>query len=107
MKKGDVVLIRFPFTDLTGSKNRPAVVLFDSEEDVTVCFITTNLNRKHEYDIPVIPSVLNGLKLDSCIRVNKLATIDKVLILGKLGTLEVSVIKQINGNLINLMQLKS
>jgi len=30
MIKGDVVLIKFPFTDLSGSKLRPAVVLFDS-----------------------------------------------------------------------------
>ena len=27
MKKGTVILIPFPFTDLTGSKIRPAVVL--------------------------------------------------------------------------------
>ncbi len=36
MKKGDVVLIHFPFTDLKGNKNRPAVVLLETENDVTV-----------------------------------------------------------------------
>lgn len=36
MKKGDVVLIKFPFTDLSGSKLRPAVVLFDSGNDLIV-----------------------------------------------------------------------
>ena len=35
MKKGDVVLIQFPFTDLKGNKNRPAVVLLETENDVT------------------------------------------------------------------------
>ena len=35
MKKGDVVLIHFPFTDLKGNKNRPAVVLLETENDVT------------------------------------------------------------------------
>ena len=41
MVKGDIVLITFPFTDLTGSKLRPTIVLADTELDVTVCFITT------------------------------------------------------------------
>ena len=40
MKKGDVVLIKFPFTDLSGSKLRPAVVLFDSGNDLIAAFIT-------------------------------------------------------------------
>ncbi len=29
MVKGDIVLITFPFTDLSGSKLRPAVILVD------------------------------------------------------------------------------
>ena len=43
MVKGDIVLITFPFTDLSGSKLRPTVVLAETELDVTVCFITTQL----------------------------------------------------------------
>ena len=43
MPKGDIVLINFPFTDLSGSKLRPAVILADTALDFTVCFITTQL----------------------------------------------------------------
>ena len=43
MVKGDILLITFPFTDLSGSKLRPTVVLAHTELDVTVCFITTHL----------------------------------------------------------------
>jgi hypothetical protein len=41
----------FPFTDLKGSKNRPAVVLYSNSVDVTICFITTELKwqRKERY----------------------------------------------------------
>ena len=43
MNKGDVVLIPFPFSDFSGAKNRPAVILIETDEDVTVAFITTQL----------------------------------------------------------------
>jgi mRNA interferase MazF len=37
--KAKIVLIHFPFTDLTDSKLRPALVLHESEHDVVVAFI--------------------------------------------------------------------
>lgn len=43
MNKGDIVLIPFPFTDLSGIKNRPALILAAGEADVTVSFVTTQL----------------------------------------------------------------
>jgi len=60
MKKGDIILVPFPFTDLSGNKNRPAVILIDSEEDVTVCFITTQVKWFSEFDISVHHSEING-----------------------------------------------
>ena len=62
MIKGDIVLIPFPFTDLSGSKNRPAVVLISNDEDVTICFITTQLKWKSKFDVNLKPSQVNSLK---------------------------------------------
>ena len=62
MKKGDIILIPFPFTDLTGNKNRPALVLVDREMDVTVAFISTQLKWQEETDVLLKPTVENGLK---------------------------------------------
>jgi len=44
--KGKIVLIPFPFTDLTEAKLRPAVVLFEGNRDVVVAFISSRLPEK-------------------------------------------------------------
>ncbi|MEX0811248.1 MAG: type II toxin-antitoxin system PemK/MazF family toxin [Chitinophagales bacterium] len=77
MNKGDLVLIPFPFTDLSGSKIRPALVLANGKLDITVTFISTQLKWKEETDVLLKPSKKNGLKKDSLIRLSKIATIDK------------------------------
>jgi len=65
MKKGDLVLIPFPFTNLTGAKNRPALILIDSDDDITVSFITTQFKWQNRFDISLEPSDENGLKKTS------------------------------------------
>ena len=106
MKKGDIILIPFPFSDLTGNKLRPAIILFSTKLDVTVCFITTQFQWKNKYDLRLVPSPANGLKKDSIVKVSKLATLDKHLILGKIGNLEANNIISLNISLINIMQLR-
>ena len=106
MNKGDIVLVPFPFTDLTGNKNRPALILIESEDDITVCFITAQLKWQSEYDIAVQPTKLNGLKKPSLIKLSKLATVDKELIIGRLGVLDIQYTNSVNKNLISLLKLK-
>jgi mRNA interferase MazF len=105
MNKGDIVLIPFPFSDLSGAKNRPAVILIETEEDVTVAFITTQVKWNSDFDVLLHPSNLNGLKKVSLIRLNKLATIDKELVIGRLGTLDETAIQLLNKYLIQIFQL--
>lgn len=105
MKKGDVVLIQFPFTDLKGNKNRPAIVLLETETDVTVVFITTKLKWQREFDILILPSIENGLKENSLIRINKISTLDKDLVIGRLGELTPLEIVKINKSIIKQFSL--
>ena len=93
-RTGDIVLTPFPFTDLSGNKVRPALVLGTQSggDDVTVCFISSlNQNKIHKFDILVDPRDKNftktGLKLKSIIKTVKIATLDKRVILGKIGEL--------------------
>lgn len=105
MAKGDIVLITFPFTDLSGSKLRPAVVLADSTLDLTVCFISTQMSWQETTDIVLTPTATNGLRKPSIIRTSKIATLDKVLAKGLLGRLSEQEVFDLNTKLKQLLQL--
>jgi len=105
VKKGDILLIPFPFTDLTGQKNRPALVLITADTDITVAFVTSQIKWQDEHDLKLEPSTENGLKKTSLVRLSKLATIYNELVIGKLGSLTETDIQQLNKNLIKLLQL--
>ncbi len=101
-KIGDVVLAPFPFTDLSGNKVRPALILGAQRggDDVTVCFISSNLDKKiHKFDILIDHKekifTKTGLKLKSVIKVIKIATLDKAVILGKIGELNSKTIDKV------------
>ncbi len=105
MAKGDIVLITFPFTDLTGSKLRPAVVLADTSLDLTACFITTQIGWNEPTDVLLTPSGTNGLRKQSLIRTSKIATLDRDLTKGILGKLTQTELADLNNKLKILFQL--
>ena len=106
MQKGYIVLIPFPFTDLTGSKKRPALILIARNLDVTVSFISTQLHWQEPTDLHVQPNSTNGLKKSSLVRVGKIATIDKTLVIGKLGNLGSKEIEELDKKLIQLFDIE-
>lgn len=106
MAKGDIVLIVFPFTDLSGSKLRPAVVLTDNLFDTTVCFITTQMQWQEPTDVQLLPTPLNGLRNQSLIRTSKIATLDKTLAKGLLGKLTSEEQSYLDNNLKILLRLQ-
>ena len=104
--KGDLVLIPFPFTDLSNHKLRPAVVLFSNDYDVTVCFITSKIKWKDDSDLEIKKSAQNGLKTNSLLKISKIATLDKDLLVGQLGSLRLDEISEMNEKLKILLKLK-
>ena len=85
---GAIVLARFPFTDLSGSKRRPALVVSRDNErrsDVVVCFITSVLRSGPDM-AAIDASGETGLKVPSVVRFDKLATLEQGVIAGKLGS---------------------
>ncbi|MEO8885570.1 MAG: type II toxin-antitoxin system PemK/MazF family toxin [Mucilaginibacter sp.] len=105
MPKGDIVLITFPFTDLSGTKLRPAVILAEDDDDVTTCFITTKLFWQDPTDLLIEPTFANGLKKSSLIRTGKISTLSISLIQGILGRLTTFEIDDLNKKLMISLQL--
>lgn len=94
MQRGKIVLTPFPFTNLAGSKLRPAIVVSDNSKtgaDVILAFISTvfNNNKLSPTEELLLSSdsefALTGLKKDSVFKMDKLATIEKAIIVGELG----------------------
>lgn len=76
--KGDVVVIDFPFSDLSGTKLRPALVVTRlSGDDIILCMITTQ-SKSDGYSISLNKADFDNGGLDhSCyIRPNRLFTAD-------------------------------
>ena len=105
MAKGDIVLIVFPFTDLSGTKLRPAVVLIESTFDLTVCFITSQLQWQEATDVQLLPNINNGIKKQSLIRTSKIATLDKSMAKGLLGKLTDVELVELDNKLKTLLQI--
>jgi mRNA interferase MazF len=103
--KGDVVVIPFPFSDLSGSKRRPAFVIADLPgDDIIVCQITS----KHKFDplaLPVLkPDFIAGsLPADSFIRPNRVFTAEKRLILFTAGRLSSAKTDEVITALVNII----
>lgn len=88
-KKGTIVLVPFPFTDLSGSKVRPAVIISKGKigSDIIVVFITSQSKKRSRHSLTITPSEENGLKTTSQIHASKIATLEHMIVLGELGTL--------------------
>lgn len=100
MKKylfGDIVLLRFPFTDGQSFKRRPALVINDtSDGDIVVCRITSQI-YKTKFDVKVDNLEKSGLKLPSVIRIHKIATLEKDMIeivMGKIDDSTKGIVEQ-------------
>jgi mRNA interferase MazF len=93
MNPGDVILIDFPFTIPTQSKIRPAVVLTvtqDKYKDIVICAVSSvvpAMLTPREILIssgdPSFPAT--GLRVDSVIKMDRIATLRTTDVIAKLG----------------------
>ena len=101
MNRGDVVLVDWPYSDRTGSKLRPAVVIqadFLNEliDDTVLVLITSKKHGLAEVEIDPAQETLSGLVQISYLAGMNLLTIDQVLVVRTLGVLSTETLEKIN-----------
>lgn len=104
--KGDVVVVPFPFSDLSNFKKRPALVISALKgDDLILCQITSQ-NVFDEYAVTLSNEDLASgiLKRKSNIRPNRIFTADENLILYKVGGLKENKINEVLEKLIEIIK---
>jgi mRNA interferase MazF len=104
--KGDVVVAPFPFSDLSATKKRPALVLATlTGDDVILCQITSQAVGD-SYAIPLTDRdfTSGGLRQASHVRPNRLFTAEGSIILYRAGTISPAKMQEV---LTKLMQILS
>lgn len=85
--KGDVLVVAFPFSDLTQAKRRPALVIAELEgDDLILCQITSQrVGDRYAILIDLEDFERGGLRQRSNVRPNRLFTADRRIILYGVG----------------------
>ena len=104
--KGDVVVIPFPFSDLSQSKRRPALVLAVLQgDDLILCQITSK-SIKDNYAIPVDENDFESgsLHQESNIRPNRLFTADNHIILYRIRNIKTIKLNQVLDKVVEIIK---
>lgn len=103
--KGDVVVVPFPFSDLSQSKRRPALVVATlTGDDVILCQITSQaISDRYALPLEVTHFREGGLRVQSNIRPNRIFTADSNIILYRAGKLTPEMITKVINRLIEIL----
>ncbi len=112
MKPGDIVLIRFPQTDLQTGKLRPALVVASApgrHADLLLSLISSRTYQAvPQFDEIIDPSdsdyAVTGLKVRSVVRLARLASVEASVINARLGTISSKRLRQIKKRLADWLQ---
>ena len=95
VKRGDIVLVPFPFTDLTTTKQRPGLIISSdafnaSHDDVVLLAVTSQIPASIDADEFLIPAgelAACGLPKPSLVRLMKVFTLHQRLVIKRRGAL--------------------
>jgi len=107
VRRGDVVMVDWVYSDRTGSKRRPALVVqadvYNQTLDDTVLALITSSARRRVgaptqlvIDISTSDGRQTGLRINSVVQCENLVTIDQRFVRGTLGTFSTVLMLQVN-----------
>ena len=108
-EQGEILLVPFPFTNLSSIKKRPVLVISTSEynkknEDIITCGITSNLKDNECSILLTNKELLKGLlPKESRIKVDKLFTLEKSIVQRKFGKVKPSVLLEVRKELFKII----
>lgn len=109
MKQGDIVLVPFPFTDLSGMKKRPVLVISNnryniSNRDFVCCGITSKINDR-DYSVAIDTNDLADgfLAQPSMVKADTIFTLEQSLVIKTIGRASQQTIEKVKGEFLKLL----
>ena len=105
--KGDIVVLPFPFSNISATKKRPALIAATLNGDDFICCQITSEARFDEYAVELKnEDVKQGsLYQTSRIRPNRLFTADRSIVLYRIGALKEMKMKEVEEKIIKIFKI--
>ena len=104
--KGDVIVLPFPYSDLSSSKKRPALIIAALEgDDIILCQITSRKRYdKYAIELKDFDFKQGKLNVDSYIKPNRIFTADRSIIIYKAGSVKERKMNEVTESLIKILR---
>jgi len=109
-KKGDIVIVKYPFADLATYKKRPALIISNDTVNKTGDYLMVMVTSKIKNDGLSLPLMKNDfidsneLPLTSFVRTHKIFLINDSLIISKINSVSVNFLDKIKNKIIDIIK---
>ncbi|MEK6757921.1 MAG: type II toxin-antitoxin system PemK/MazF family toxin [Nanoarchaeota archaeon] len=108
-EQGEIVVVPFPFSDLSSIRQRPVLILsknvdIKTSEDLITCGITSNIkNAPHSILIENKDLAKGNIPVKSRIKIDKIFTLDKDIIIKKVAQINKETLAKVKKEFIQLV----
>jgi len=98
-RQGDIVLLPYPYTDLSNTKQRPVVIISRNSINKQIFIVAkiTSVIRTDEFSFLIKPTDIDtNLKYESEVRTNELFTVHSSLIIKKFSSFKKETLKKLS-----------